>query len=47
VFFFGGLMLIDPGTITDLAGILILTIAVIFQWHKKRKEASQQFAGAV
>jgi TRAP transporter 4TM/12TM fusion protein len=47
VFFIGGLMLVDPGTITDIAGILILAIAVFFQWQKKKKETSQQFAGAV
>jgi TRAP-type uncharacterized transport system fused permease subunit len=47
VFFIGGLMLVDPGTMTDLAGILILAIAVFYQWEKKRKETSQQFAGSV
>jgi len=47
VFFIGGLMLVDPGTMTDIAGILILAIAVFFQWQKKRKESPQQFAGSV
>jgi TRAP-type uncharacterized transport system fused permease subunit len=42
VFFIGGLMLVDPGTMTDVAGILILAIAVFFQWQKKRKESPQQ-----
>ncbi|RPJ12806.1 MAG: TRAP transporter fused permease subunit, partial [Desulfobacteraceae bacterium] len=47
VFFIGGLMLVDPGITTDLAGILILAIAVFFQWQKKRKEAPEQLAGAI
>ena len=44
VFFIGGLMLVDPGTITDIIGICILAIAFYFQWQKKEKETSQQFA---
>jgi len=44
VFFIGGLMLVDPGTITDLIGLLILAVACFYQWEKKRKETSQQFA---
>ena len=47
VFFIGGLMLVDPGTITDIIGICILAIAFFFQWQKKEKETSQQFAGSV
>jgi len=44
VFFFGGLMLVDPGTMTDIAGLLILAAAFYYQWLKKGKETSQQFA---
>ena len=44
VFFIGGLLLVDPGTITDLIGLLILAVACFYQWEKKRKETSQQFA---
>lgn len=47
VFFICGLMLIDPGLTTDIAGILILAIGVYFQWQKKRKEAPEELAGAV
>jgi len=44
VFFFGGLMLVDPGTMTDIAGLLIIAAAFYYQWHKKGKETSQRFA---
>ncbi len=29
-------MLIDPGMLTDLIGILILGIGIFFQWQKSR-----------
>ncbi|MDP3283954.1 MAG: hypothetical protein Q8M56_05965 [Desulfobacterales bacterium] len=41
VFFIGGLMLVDPGTITDIIGILVLAVACFYQWEKKRKENPQ------
>jgi UPF0716 family protein affecting phage T7 exclusion len=31
-----GLMLIDPGTITDVAGLGLLGAGLVFQWRKKR-----------
>lgn len=47
VFFFGGLMLVDPGTMTDLAGMIILAAAGFYQLQKKRKEPQQAFAESV
>jgi TRAP transporter 4TM/12TM fusion protein len=35
-FFAGGLMLIDPGIITDIIGMLILAGSMFFQFYKKR-----------
>jgi TRAP transporter 4TM/12TM fusion protein len=32
----GGLMLIDPGTLTDLIGIAMLGVEVFYQWHKSK-----------
>ncbi len=37
VFFVGGLMLIDPGTITDVLGLGLLALGVGWQLYKKRK----------
>jgi TRAP-type uncharacterized transport system fused permease subunit len=31
-----GLMLIDPGTLTDIIGIAILAVGLIYQWHKSK-----------
>ena len=33
----GGLMLIDPGAITDIIGIAILAIVFIYQWKKSKR----------
>jgi TRAP-type uncharacterized transport system fused permease subunit len=33
-FIIGGLMLIDPGTLTDIIGIAILAIGLFIQWRK-------------
>lgn len=39
VLFFGaGLLLIDPATTTDAAGLGLLAAGTLYQWHKKRKE---------
>lgn len=39
VLFFGaGLMLIDPATATDAAGLGLLTAGTLYQWHKKRRQ---------
>lgn len=35
----GGLLLIDPGTFTDLIGIGLLLAGVLFQWKKSRTNA--------
>jgi TRAP transporter 4TM/12TM fusion protein len=34
----GGLLLIDPGTLTDLAGVAMLCASGIFQWWKRAKD---------
>lgn len=39
LFFVGGIMLIDPGTLTDVIGIVILAAVTI--WQYKRKKAAQ------
>ena len=36
----GGLLLIDPGTVTDLTGIAIFAIILFFQIERKKKRAS-------
>lgn len=36
----GGLLLIDPGTVTDLTGIAIFAIVLFFQLGRKKKRAS-------
>lgn len=42
VLFFGaGLMLIDPGTVTDAAGLGLLGLGALYQWSKKRTGAAQ------
>jgi UPF0716 family protein affecting phage T7 exclusion len=35
VFFLGGLCLIVPGTVTDIAGVAVLVLA--FLWQKRNK----------
>jgi TRAP transporter 4TM/12TM fusion protein len=35
-FIVGGLMLIDPGTLTDLIGIAMLGVELLYQWHKSK-----------
>jgi len=36
VFAVGGLLLVDPGTITDIIGIGLLALCVVSQYRKKR-----------
>ena len=40
-FFVGGLMLIDPGMLTDIIGIAMLASGVLFQLRQKRSEERQ------
>jgi TRAP-type uncharacterized transport system fused permease subunit len=40
-FFAGGLMLIDPGLFTDLIGLSMLGLGVLYQLRKKRAEAGE------
>jgi TRAP transporter 4TM/12TM fusion protein len=35
-FFAAGLLLIDPGTLTDILGLLMLGLGVVIQWRKKQ-----------
>ena len=37
-FFVGGLMLIDPGVLTDVIGIFMLGLGLVYQWRKKQAE---------
>ncbi|MCE5336767.1 MAG: TRAP transporter permease [Desulfobacteraceae bacterium] len=39
-FLFAGLMLIDPGTLTDIIGIGMLAAGLAYQWRKSRAEAA-------
>lgn len=39
LFFAGGIMLVDPGLLTDLIGISLLTLACVLQIIKKRRQA--------
>lgn len=41
MFFFGGLLLIDPGHITDAIGVAILAAATIWQVYEKRQMEKQ------
>ncbi|MHC1727096.1 MAG: TRAP transporter permease [Syntrophobacteraceae bacterium] len=45
-FFVAGLMLIDPGTLTDIIGAAMLVIGVGYQWYKSRNEAGAAVAAA-
>lgn len=45
LFFVGGLMMVDPGSITDLAGAAILIVCMVLQYYKKKK-INQQELGA-
>ena len=36
----GGLLLIDPGTVTDLTGIAIFAIVLFFQLGRKKKRTN-------
>jgi TRAP transporter 4TM/12TM fusion protein len=36
-FAIAGLMLIDPGTVTDIIGVLMLGIGLFYQWQKRRE----------
>lgn len=35
-FFIGGLMLIEPGTLTDVVGIVMLGLGLLYQWRKNK-----------
>jgi len=37
-FFVGGLMLIDPGMLTDLIGVVMLGVGLVYQWYRKKTE---------
>ena len=39
-FFVGGLMLIDPGMLTDVIGIAMLGLGLAYQWYKKKAEGT-------
>jgi TRAP-type uncharacterized transport system fused permease subunit len=36
LFIVGGLLLVDPGTLTDIMGIGLLAVLVFYQYRKKR-----------
>jgi TRAP-type uncharacterized transport system fused permease subunit len=36
LFAVAGLMLIDPGTITDLIGMVMLAVGLVYQWRKSQ-----------
>lgn len=38
LFFVAGLMLIDPATATDIAGLGLLALGTLYQWHRKRRQ---------
>jgi TRAP transporter 4TM/12TM fusion protein len=40
-FFVGGLLLIDPGVLTDIIGLAMLGVGLLYQWQKKRSESSR------
>ena len=42
VFFFGGLLLIDPGLLTDVIGFGMLGSAMVFQWLKRKRQDKRQ-----
>lgn len=44
-FLIGGLMLIDPGTLTDIVGIVMLTAGVLIQWRRRKARQNNQLAG--
>jgi TRAP-type uncharacterized transport system fused permease subunit len=35
-FMVAGLMLIDPGTLTDVIGIAMLSVELLYQWYKSK-----------
>ncbi len=40
LFLTGGLMLIDPGIVTDVSGLALLSVGILFQWRKQRSLAA-------
>ncbi|MEM5786153.1 MAG: TRAP transporter fused permease subunit, partial [Syntrophobacteraceae bacterium] len=40
-FFVGGIMLIHPGTVTDLVGVSVLVVGVLYQWRKSKAEVGE------
>ena len=41
VFFVGGILLIDPGLLTDVIGFVMLGGAMVFQWMKRKRQDAQ------
>jgi len=41
LFAVAGLMLIDPGTVTDLIGIAMLAVGLVYQWRKSQSRKIQ------
>jgi UPF0716 family protein affecting phage T7 exclusion len=35
-------MLIDPGTLTDIIGLAILTLGFLWQWRRRKKGQAAQ-----
>ena len=44
-FLIAGLMLIDPGTVTDIVGVVMLTTGVLVQWRRKKARLNNKLAG--
>ncbi|MFB3819887.1 MAG: TRAP transporter permease, partial [Candidatus Methylomirabilales bacterium] len=43
-FVIGGLMLIDPGVLTDVIGLVMLAVGLLYQWRKRRALAPEAAA---
>ncbi len=35
-FIIGSLLLIDPGTLTDVIGLIMLFVGILYEWRKRR-----------
>jgi UPF0716 family protein affecting phage T7 exclusion len=42
----GGILLIDPGTFTDIVGIILLTVVMFIQLKKKKDSEKKQSISA-
>jgi TRAP-type uncharacterized transport system fused permease subunit len=42
-FIIGGLMLIDPGTMTDMIGIAMIAVGLLYQWQKSKGQKMGKF----